>query len=359
MTPEDLGILEHVELAPLTTLKLGGKARFLSQVRDEAHVSALIGWAKAQSLPWFVVGFGSNLVVGDAGYDGLVIHFNRGEFSIHEDGRVEADAGADFDSLVAATVDRGFAALACLSGIPGSVGATPIQNVGAYGAEISKWITSVRVYDCELNVIQELNAFDCGFSYRDSYFKKNPGKYIVLKVSMSLDTQNECAVSYKELQESLQADTASAALIREHVLKIRARKSMVIDEADPNSRSVGSFFTNPIVSELVATDIIQKALRWGLVRKSEDVPIYPAPDQKRKLAAAWLIQNSGFSKGYTKDKVGISSAHTLALVHHGGGTTEQLLALAREVRERVWQRFGVELDMEPRTLGCEFQKLSD
>ncbi len=332
-------VLEHVALAPRTSLELGGPARFFVEARDDATVVEALRWAKARGVDARVLGGGSNLVVADAGVDGLVVEMaQRG---VHIDGgRVRAAAGEPWDALVARTVAAGLAGLECLSGIPGRVGATPIQNVGAYGQEVAETIEFVRVLDRDTLEERVLAPADCAFGYRDSAFKRSPDRVVVLEVTFALRPGGAPALRYAELERAFEGEpTPTLAEVRERVIELRRRKSMVIDAADPNRRSAGSFFTNPIVEAAVADAVVATS--------ALQVPRWPTEDGRVKLAAGWLIEQAGMQKGRRRGAVGISTAHALALVHHGGGTTAALLALADEVRDSVRARFGVTLEREP------------
>jgi UDP-N-acetylmuramate dehydrogenase len=294
-------------------------------------------------------------VVGDAGFDGLVVRVvPRGVRSAAKDGvvLVRAAAGESWDALVARSVARGLAGLECLSGIPGLVGATPIQNVGAYGQEVGETVRAVRVVDRTTGQVSELPAAACAFSYRDSAFKRTPDRHVVLAVTFALRPGGEPAIRYPELRHALGDGSPSLAEVRAAVLALRRRKSMVLDPADPNRRSVGSFFTNPVVPREQSARAIERAVREGLVTRPEEVPVFPAAGGAVKMAAGWLIEHAGMSKGFRRGAVGISSNHALALVHHGGGTTTELLALAREVMAAVEARFAIRLVPEPTLLGA-------
>ena len=323
-----------MELAELTTLRLGGPAAEYVEARTEAEI---IDAARDAAL---VVSGGSNVVVADAGVPGRVVRIaTRG---VERDGaRLTVAAGEDWDALVARCVAGGLQGFECLSGIPGSVGATPIQNVGAYGQEVAETVESVRVFDRETGRVEEMSAADCGFVYRGSVFKYHDRR-IVLSVTFRL---NESAVSgplrYAELARTLDVPvggSAPLADVREAVLTLRRRKGMVIDPGDPDSVSAGSFFTNPVLE--VAPD---------------GAPAWPEPDGRVKTSAAWLIEQAGFHKGYGDGRIGISTKHTLALVNRGGGTTAELLALAREIAAGVRDRFGIELHPEPVLVGVSFR----
>jgi UDP-N-acetylmuramate dehydrogenase len=352
-----LTVRDDVPLAPLTTLELGGRARHLVEAADEATIVAALAWAEARGLPAFVLGGGSNVVVADAGWEGLVVRVaTRGRayaYAGHEV-RLTAAAGEPWDELVADSVARGLSGLECLSGIPGLAGATPIQNVGAYGQEVADTIRAVRIFDRRDEIILDLPPSACGFGYRDSAFRREPGRHVVLDVTFGLREDGAPTLRYRELAEALAAAPAPPTLAdtRAAVLALRRRKSMVIDVADPNRRSAGSFFTNPIVPAELAERLAARAATEGVVALPTDVPRWPAGPAHVKLSAAWLIERAGFAKGLRVGAVGISTAHALALVHHGGGTTRELLALAVRVRDAVRARFGVTLAPEPILVGA-------
>jgi UDP-N-acetylmuramate dehydrogenase len=334
-------IAQDVPLAPLTTLELGGPARWFTEVADEDDLRRALAWADERAITAVVLGGGSNLVVADDGWDGLAIHMVARGVAI--DGAcVSAASGEPWDALVERTVAAGLAGLECLSGIPGSVGATPIQNVGAYGQEVADTIARVRVLDRVAGSIEWWAPARCEFGYRTSAFKRSPDRYVVLAVEYALREGDPAPPRYAELARVLAA-AASLAQVRDAVLGLRRAKSMVIDPADPNRRSVGSFFTNPIVDPSRADAVMRST--------DETMPRWPQPDGRIKLAAAWLIERAGIAKGMRRGAVGVSTRHSLALVHHGGGTTRELLALAREIRDCVRARFDVELEPEPVLLG--------
>jgi UDP-N-acetylmuramate dehydrogenase len=349
-----LAVRSDVPLAPLTTLELGGPARYFVRAEDEATVVEALRWAEERGLAMFLLGGGSNLVVGDAGFDGLVVQVAPDGLEFRSGGSevlVVAGAGQPWDALVAEAVARDLAGVECLAGIPGLVGATPIQNVGAYGQEVSETIRSVRALDRLTGTISELPPEACGFGYRDSAFKRAPDRHVVLAVTFALRPGGEPALRYPELRDALAGHRPSLAQVRETVLALRRRKSMVIDPADENRRSAGSFFMNPVVPPALADRVVGQALAEGLATAAVQVPRFPAAGGQVKLAAGWLIERAGLARGHRRGPVGISSRHALALVHHGGGTTAELLALAREVRDTVEARFGVRLVPEPTLLG--------
>ena len=325
-------------LAPLTTLRLGGPAKRLVSVATEAELVEAVGEADE---PLLLLAGGSNLVLPDAGWPGVVVRIEtRG---IERDGAVlEVQAGEPWDDLVAATVEEGLAGFECLSGIPGSVGATPIQNVGAYGQEVAETVRSVRVLDRATGTIHELAPADCGFAYRSSALKRTD-RWVVLAVTFVLRrAPTSQPLRYAELARALDLDPGARAPlgeVREAVLALRRGKGMVLDSADPDTISAGSFFMNPILDP----DTIA-ALR-------PRPPAFPQPDGRVKTSAAWLIERAGFAKGYARGRVAISSKHALALVNRGGASTAELLALAREIAAGVRDRFGVQLEPEPTIVG--------
>jgi UDP-N-acetylmuramate dehydrogenase len=353
-----LDIREQFPLAPLSTLGVGGPARYYARVTSEDEVREAVAWARARDLPLFVLGGGSNIVLSDEGHPGLVLHLaTRGLTSKPVGDTVEltAEAGEPWDDLVAAAVTQGWAGVECLSGIPGLVGATPIQNVGAYGQEVGETVSSVEALDLQTGRVERLTSAQCGFAYRDSRFKSaDKGRFIVLRVTYALRPGGPPAVRYAELARSLEERSLGApslAQVRETVIGLRRRKSMVLDPGDPNARSVGSFFTNPIVPAAVADDLESALRRDGVLREGEHPPRFPAGEGRVKLSAAWLIERSGLAKGYQRGKVGLSSRHTLAIVNRGGAAAADVVALAREVRARVHDRFGVTLVPEPVFVG--------
>lgn len=327
-------------LAELTTLAVGGPVDRLVEVTDAAELVAAVRAADRAGRPLLVIGGGSNLVAPDTGWPGDVVAVRSRGITATErgDGVVELEvaAGEDWDDLVAHTVEAGLSGMEALSGIPGSTGATPVQNVGAYGQEVAQTITAVRVFDRRADAERVLGAAECGFGYRDSALKREPGALVVLSVTFAL-TRDERSrpVTYAELARALgveQGRTAPLADVREAVLVLRRSKGMVLDPGDPDSRSAGSFFTNPIVPAS---------------RAVEGCPTWPAGDGTVKLSAAWLVQHAGFGRGTREGRVGTSSKHSLALTTEPGATAEELLAFAEKVVAGVQERFGVTLVPEP------------
>lgn len=353
-----LEIRDDVPLAPLTTLELGGRGRHFVDADDDDAVVESLRWAASRGLPIAILGGGSNLVVADAGFPGLVIRIGtRGRRFERSTGQVvlTATAGEPWDDLVAETVARDLAGLECLSGIPGRVGATPIQNVGAYGQEVADTIRSVRVLERSTLQVRELAPAECAFAYRDSRFKREPERFVVLAVTFGLRPGGAPTLRYRELAEALTASPKPGlAETRNAVLALRRKKSMVLAEDDPNRRSVGSFFTNPIVSSAEAADVAARARTAGVLTADADLPRWAADGGRVKLSAGWLIERAGFIKGLRRGAVGLSSAHALALVHHGGGSADALVDLAREIRDTVRTRFGVTLVPEPTFVGLSW-----
>ena len=335
-------IRDNVALAPLTTLGIGGVAKQFASFETVRELEALLSIDE----PIFVLGGGSNVVVRDAGWDGLVIQpacKSVTRIGLFDDfAVVSAYAGVVWDDFVAQMIGEGLAGIECLSGIPGLVGATPMQNVGAYGQEVADTIAFVRAYDRERNEVVKLGAAECGFAYRTSRFKGS-ARWILLEVRFKLPRRSESLpIKYAELATALGIapnGTAPLARVRETVIALRRGKGMVVDPNDPDSRSAGSFFTNPIVDIATAAEVERRA--------GARPPQWPQPDGTVKLAAAWLIERAGFVKGYTQARVGISHKHALALVNHGGASAAELIALADTIIAGVEQRLGVRLVPEP------------
>jgi UDP-N-acetylmuramate dehydrogenase len=343
-----VNVTEHVLLAPLTTLGVGGPARFFVEAPDESTVLDALAWAERRRVAFRILGGGSNLVVADEGVDGLVVRIAVRGVAVREaNGAAElsAAAGEPWDDLVRASVDRGWAGIECLSGIPGLVGATPIQNVGAYGQEVSDTVTAVRALDTTDGRIVTLSDRECGFAYRTSVFKRGgAGRYVVLSVTYRLRPGGAPTVRYADVAKHLEERglrSPSLADVRGSVLAIRRAKSMVLgDPDDPNRRSCGSFFTNPIVPAAKAAEIAALAL-------DPSMPRWPEPDGRVKLSAAWLIERAGFKRGQTEGPVGLSTRHSLAVVAHDGARARDVVAFARRLQAAVEERFGIRLTPEP------------
>ncbi len=350
-------LLNDAPLAPLTTFRLGGPASRLVTATTDDEVIAAVREADDAGTPLLIIGGGSNLVIGDKGFDGTALRIATTGFSL--DGtRLELAAGEVWTDAVARTVEAGLAGVECLAGIPGSAGATPIQNVGAYGQDVSATVTEVVTYDRTTRETVTLTNAECAFSYRHSRFKEHPERYVVLRVRFELEDADglSAPIKYAETARALgveAGDRVPLAAARETVLKLRAGKGMVLDPEDHDTWSAGSFFTNPILTpEQYEAFLARVAERLG-----PDVvpPAFPAGDDGDdvKTSAAWLIDRAGFTKGYGSGPARISTKHTLALTNRGAATTEDLLALAREVVTGVREAFGITLVNEPVTVGVE------
>ena len=359
-------IQENIRLAAYTTLQVGGCARYFAEPADEDEIVTALRWARARSLPVFVLGGGSNLLVSDAGFRGLVLHMTLAGIEARDvnampdampdatrDGMriYSVGAGVDWDEFVARAVADNCAGVECLSGIPGSVGGTPVQNVGAYGQDVSESIARVCAIDATTFDRVEFDREACGFRYRQSRFNgAELGRYILTRVDFALRPGGAPKIAYAELQRSIGTQPDGVAMptlaqTREAVLQIRRAKGMVLDERDADSRSAGSFFKNPVVS-------LAEYERIAAV-SSVPVPHFEAGAGQVKLAAAWLIEQSGIGKGFALGPAAVSSKHTLALVNLGGATAADILRLKELVQERVRRRFAVELHPEPVMLGFE------
>lgn len=335
MTPPHL---EHdIPLAPFTTLGIGGAARHFVRATNVDELRAALDW---WSGPTFILGGGSNLLIADEGFDGLVIRIDLRGITVESEDEyamVKAGAGEPWDAFVRFAVQNEWAGVECLSGIPGLAGATPIQNVGAYGQEVSETIARVEVLDRREGIVKWLTNWDCRFGYRSSLFKSvERDRFVVLSVTFRLRRNGSATIRYPELQKAVGSNTDLAS-VRDAVIAIRRRKGMVLDPNDPDTRSDGSFFMNPIVETSVADAL-------------PEMPKFPS-DGKVKLSAAWLIEHAGFQKGFTLGRAGISTKHTLAIVNRGGATAKEVLELVRLIQEKVRDAFGVDLHPEPNFIG--------
>ena len=341
-------------LAELTTLRLGGPPRRYVEAGDEAAIVAAVREADAAGEPLLVLAGGSNVVVADEGFPGTVLEIRSRGVEDRGGGRLVVQAGEPWDPFVARCVADGLAGLECLSGIPGSVGATPIQNVGAYGQEVAESIAAVRALDRRTGAVEELPPAACGFSYRSSAFKREPGRWVVLAVSFALRPGGRSApIRYAELARALDVEegaTAPVAAVREAVLALRRAKGMVIDPGDLDSVSAGSFFMNPVLDPAAFAALEERVLaRLGPAAR---LPRFPQADGTVKTSAAWLIERAGFARGHGDPAaIAISSKHTLALTNRGAGSTAALVGLAREIAAGVRDAFGVELEPEPVFVG--------
>ncbi len=333
------------DLNQYTSLRVGGPAKNFVNVSTEAEIIAAI--EAAGDSPVLILGGGSNVLIADSGFEGTVIHIANNQAESEVDAcsgaTLTIGAGENWDAFVAATINRGFAGLETLSGIPGTVGAAPIQNIGAYGHEVAEFITRVRTYDRQAKAIKTFTNSECEFEYRNSHFKKNPGRYIVLSVQFQLRLgEISTPITYAELADKLGIAVGEKAPVvetRNAVMELRAAKGMLLNPEDKDSWSAGSFFTNPILSSDVAAALPEGAPQW------------PTSDGRVKTSAAWLIQNSGIDKGQTHGGARVSTKHVLALTNTGSATAEEIAQLAREVRASVQEKFGITLEPEVNLVG--------
>lgn len=355
-TVKPLVVQENVPLAPLTTLRIGGLARYSIHADSENTVLGALDFAEKSHLPVLVLGGGSNVLIADSGFPGVVLHVAITGVQWESDRggvAVRAGAGEDWDELVAAAVARNLGGIECLSGIPGRVGGTPVQNVGAYGQEVSEVLTEVRGIDRATGRVREFTKAECGFGYRSSLFN-GPARdqYVLTRATYRLRTDAEASVKYPDIAKvfALQVTPPSLAEVRNAVRQVRASKSMLLVEGDPDCRSAGSFFKNPVVSEETLARIQDVAIRADMLGAGERVPSFAA-ENGLKTSAAWLIDRAGFRRGYRKGAAGISTKHTLALVNRGDARATDILDLAREIRSRVRDVFGITLVPEPVLIG--------
>jgi UDP-N-acetylmuramate dehydrogenase len=355
-----MAIQENVPLAPLTTLQVGGAARYFAELKREDEVCQTAEYAKSRDLPLFVLGGGSNLLVADSGWPGLVLKIAIGgitsptfENTTGNSVLFSVGAGVNWDEFVAQAVVQNCAGIECLSGIPGSVGATPVQNVGAYGQEVSDTVESVRALDLKRDRIVVLPKPACGFRYRASVFNSTErGRYIILRVNYRLKRGGAPSLKYADLQKHFAERSAekktppSLAETREAVREIRRTKGMLIVPGDDDCRSAGSFFKNPVVSEDQYKELAARA-----ASKQLELPNYPALERQRKVSAAWLVEHSGFSKGYALGRVGISQKHALALINRGEAKASDIVRLKDKIEEGVREVWGILLEPEPVFVG--------
>ncbi len=343
---------ENIPLAPLTTFRIGGSARYLVEARSAEDVRQALDFSRTRNLPLFVIGGGSNLVVSDSGWPGLVLKVAlSGIERRNEGGRVLFDvaAGESWDGFVAQAVAANCAGVECLSGIPGSVGGTPVQNVGAYGQEVSQTIESVQVLELSSGHVRDLSNPACGFSYRSSIFNTTErGRYVILRVTFALNPGGEPHLEYADLKRHFagRETRPNLAETREAVRHIRALKGMLIVPGDPDCQSAGSFFKNPVITPEQHDDLTARASAKGLI-----LPSYPALEKSKKISAAWLVEKSGFSRGYGSGTVGLSSKHALAIVNRGGATAADVLELKDQIQQRVQEIWGIRLEPEPVFVG--------
>ena len=346
---------EDVSLAPLTTFRLGGPARFFVEATSIDEAQQAVAFAQSKNLPLFVLGGGSNLVVADIGWPGLVLKIAISAIDqrpgLNDDGKILFDVGAgeSWDRFVSHAVIAKCSGVECLSGIPGSVGGTPVQNVGAYGQEVSQTIESVEALDLKDGQVRELCREACGFTYRSSIFNTTErGRFIILRVTYALTPGGKPHLEYADLKRHFEGRETrpNLAETRDAVRHIRARKGMLIVAGDPDCQSAGSFFKNPVLSEPQHDDLQKRAAAKGLTLLS-----YPALEKTRKVSAAWLVEKSGFARGYGFGHVGISSKHSLAIVNRGGATAAEVMALKDQIQHRVEEIWAVRLEPEPVMVG--------
>jgi UDP-N-acetylmuramate dehydrogenase len=346
---------ENVALALLTTLRVGGPARFYVEAYTVSDVQEAVAFARGKDLPVFVLGGGSNLVVSDAGWPGLVLKIAitgiEQRAGRDDDGRILFDVGAgeSWDRFVSQAVIAKYAGVECLSGIPGSVGGTPVQNVGAYGQEVSETVKSVEAFDRKDGQVRELCNEACGFGYRSSIFNTSErGRFIILRVVYALTPEGSPYLEYADLKRHFEGrgTPPNLAETREAIRHIRALKGMMIVPGDPDCQSAGSFFKNPVLSEEQHQELEKCAQARGLT-----VPSYPGLESRKKVSAAWLVEKSGFARGYGFGHVGISSKHALAIVNRGGATAAEVLALKDQIQQRVEEVWSVRLEPEPVFVG--------
>jgi UDP-N-acetylmuramate dehydrogenase len=343
-----LQVQEFVPLAPYTTFRIGGPARFFAEVATEAELLEAVRFARERNLKIFTLGGGSNLLVSDSGFDGLIIHIAittptqtapNGNFI---DSTVAA--GTDWNAFVLEVCEQGISGVECLAGIPGSVGGTPVQNVGAYGQEVASTITQVRALDLESNTFVTLSHDECGFAYRRSLFNTaHRNRYIVTQVNFCFDRTAKPNLTYADLERHFGGTASPTPLDVYHAVRaIRHGKGMLIVEGEADCRSAGSFFKNPVVEESVLAGIAAT-----LQIPAEKIPHWPAGEGHIKLPAAWLLERAGFPKGFTLGEAGISSRHTLALINRGHATAADVMALRDTIRQQVENRFHIQLEQEP------------
>jgi UDP-N-acetylmuramate dehydrogenase len=344
-----------VALAPRTTFEVGGAARFYFEAESAEEVKAALAWATERGLGVEVLGGGSNVIVADRGIDALVLRVRDRSRRVEREGDeviVEAGAGHGWDALVGWSVAEDHAGIECMSGIPGDVGAAPMQNVGAYGQEVAETIERVSAIERASGAEALFDRAACAFSYRDSFFKRaGRGRYVVTAVRFRLRPRGPATLRYPELTQTLGGGVdVPLKRVREAVIALRRSKSMVIDAEDDNRRSAGSFFLNPIVGEEEAERVASLA--------GQEMPRFAVEAGRVKLSAAWLIERAGLIKGTVRGRVGISTRHSLAIVNRGGASAAELVDFAAEVRARVHDRFGVALAPEPRLLGFSTEEIA-
>lgn len=357
--PPPTHLLQDIPLAPRTTLGVGGGARFFLEARRADELAEAAAWARGEGLEVFVLGGGSNLLVADEGFAGVVLVPAMDELSFGaegDEGLVRAGAGVEWDRVVEEAAVRGWAGIECLSGIPGHAGAAPIQNIGAYGQELDETVEAVEAVDLGSGETVRLLAADCGFGYRTSAFKGEwRGRFAVTAVELRLRPEGAGTVRYRDLEALFPTGgpEPSPAAVRAAVIEVRRSKSMVIEAGDPNRRSAGSFFVNPVLSTEQAEAVVERVAEASGAAAAVTMPRFPSGDGRVKLSAAWLIEAAGFRRGFEDGPVGLSSRHALALINRGGARAADIVAFAARIRGAVRERFGVTLSPEPYFLGFD------
>jgi UDP-N-acetylmuramate dehydrogenase len=349
--PTTIRIQEQVSLAPYTTLRIGGPARFFCEITTESGLLEAVTFARERDLPLFVLGGGSNLLVSDRGFDGLVLHMAIATPNqTNSDGNtlnVTADAGTDWNAFVLALCEQSISGVECLAGIPGSVGGTPVQNVGAYGQEVADTITQVRALDLETLTFTTLTHEQCRFAYRSSIFNtSHRGRYIVTQVTFRFDPTATPNLTYADLTRHFTGQSPTPIDVYHAVREIRHSKGMLIVEGEADCRSAGSFFKNPVVPTSVLVNIAT-----NLETPADKIPHWPAGESLIKLPAAWLLEKAGFTKGFQLGNAGISSRHTLALINRGNASAADVQRLRDTIQQEVKARFHIQLEQEPVQLG--------
>ncbi len=347
---------ENVPLAPLTTFKIGGNAGLFIKAESETEIIDAIKFGEENELEIFILGGGSNVLIADNDFDGLVIQIAAKGISIkkikEEKFNVTAQAGEDWDEFVEYCVGKNLAGLECLSGIPGLVGGTPIQNVGAYGQEVSETIAGVRVFDRKSDQILELTNADCGFEYRKSIFNTTQkNRFVVLAVTYILEKNGKPKIVYKDLLNRLENSEPTLKEVRETVCEIRAEKAMLVRQGGLDSQSAGSFFKNPTVTKKKFIEIEKIIRERQIIGSDDEIPNFKVNNDLIKIPAAWLIEKAGFQKGYTKGNAGLSTKHTLALTNRGKAMAKDLIGLKDEIQQKIREKFGIELIPEPSFIG--------
>lgn len=346
-----INIQQNIPLGPFTTLRIGGPARFFCEIATETDLLEAVAFARQNSLEIFTLGGGSNLLIADSGFDGLVLRIaldgpitpisygNHLEYTV--------PAGVEWNDFVLSTCQQGISGVECLAGIPGTVGGTPVQNVGAYGQEVSETITSVRAFDLKTTRFVDLSNAQCAFAYRQSLFNTTErGRYIVTAVTFRFDPARKRRLTYADLTRHFGDNQPTPLEVYHAVREIRHSKGMLIVEGESDSRSAGSFFKNPIVARGVLDHVAQ------ILHLADDkIPHWPTADGRVKLPAAWLLERAGFVKGYTMGNAGISSRHTLALINRGNATAADLFNLRDAIQQKIKALFGIQLEQEPVQLG--------